>query len=308
MQPTLTPNLARIPWWRSALRMIRMAMLPVALGCLGYFAWVSRVMLSEVLNRADTSYLLLALVLWMSAHLVSPLLTMLSLGRRHQPLSYKTAFKIHALNIPARYIPGGVWHTVGRVADFRDRGFASRRLTAFVFLENSLAASVTLAIGGASVWYARGLEGWGKIGAVSALAGVAGLVLSRLITNRWILQGKGGEKIPFRLYVLCIATVGLFWMLASAAFVSYLHAFPGWAQSVSWLRISGAYLLAWGLGFLAVFAPQGVGVFETVLASLISNSLTVGTIVVLVGGFRIIMFSADVTVWLVSRSTFFRKR
>lgn len=275
-------------------------MLPLALACLAYFAWNGRAVLLEVYRRADFTYLSLAAVLWIVALLVSPLLSMLSLSGAHQSLDYETAFKIHAQNILARYIPGGVWHTVGRIIDFRDLGITRRQLAAFVFLENSLAASVTLTTGGTVVWYVRGLEGWGGIGALGVLGGTIGLVLSRFIVNRWILQPA--ENVPLRIYLLCVTAVGLFWIFAASAFVSYSHAFPGQGlSSAPRLLISGGYLLAWGLGFLALFAPQGVGVFEVVLASLISDSLSLGTMAVLIAGFRILTLCADLTIWLISR-------
>lgn len=281
-------------------------MLPVALGCLAYLAWNGRAVLLEALKRADFAYLSLAAMLWIGAHLMSPLLSVLSLGQAHQPLDYEMAFRIHAQNILARYIPGGVWHTVGRVIDFRDLGVTRRQLTAFVFLENSLAASVTLATGGVVVWCLRGLEGWGRIGALGVLGGTIGLLLSRFIVNRWIL--RSAEKLLLRTYVLCVAAVGLFWMFAASAFVSYSYAFPGPGVSVPWVLISGGYLLAWGVGFLALFAPQGVGVFELVLASLISDSQSLGTMAVLIAGFRILTLCAELAVWLISRVLGSRRR
>jgi hypothetical protein len=289
----------QFPMWRSALRVIRFGMLPVALGFLAYLAWNLRATLNEVLRQADVVYLIASVFLWIGAHLVSPSFSALSLSRKHQAIHYGTAFRIHARNIIARYIPGGVWHTVGRVADFSDRGLSSRRIAGFVFLENSLALSVTLTVGGAGVWYFYG-DGWGSIGAVSLLAGLIGLALSRLAVNRWILPDS--EKISPARYASSVAAVAFFWVFAAASFLFYLHAFPGWILPISWLQISSAYLLAWGMGFLAVFAPQGMGVFEMVLAGLISDTLPLGAVAVLVGGFRVVMLCADMAVWLMSRA------
>lgn len=304
MQPKSVWDFLRSPQWRSVLRTIRLGVLPVALGFLGYFAWSLRATLGEVLSQANIIYLSASVFLWICAHLVSPFLSAQSLSHRHQAIGYETAFRIHARNIIARYIPGGVWHTVGRVADFSDWGLSSRRIAGFVFLENSLALSVTLSLGGASIWYFYG-DGWRATGAISFFSGLTGLALSRFIVNRWILSV--GEKIPLVVYARCVAAVGFFWVFAVAAFLFYLHAFPVWALSVSWLQIGGAYLLAWGLGFLAVFAPQGMGVFEAVLASLISDSLPLGAAAVLVGGFRIVMLCADMAVWLASKPISARK-
>lgn len=279
-------------------------MLPVALGFLLYFAYGAREVLGDVLERASARYLLLSLILWSSAHFIFPVFSATFLNRKHNHVSYWLALRIHAKNLPARYIPGGVWHTVGRFVDMRHQGMTSRQLSALIFMENSLLASVALGIGGVSVWYSRGLGGWGSIGAVGALAGVAGLILSPIIVNRWILNDQ--DKILLVLYAKCIAVLVIFWATAAAAFVAYLNAFAGGLQSMDWLQTGGIYLLSWGLGFVAFFAPQGIGVFEVTLANLLPAIYSLGVVAVLIGGFRIVIMVADALVWLIARIAFHR--
>ncbi len=286
-------------FYRSALRLVRLVALPLALGGLVYFAWSTRELLGEVLARANISYLLLALLLWVAVHFLSPLFVSVILSHRRHAISYGAAFSIHARNLPARYIPGGIWHTVGRFIDFRNRGVTPRHLTAFVFLENGLAASVTLGIGGASVWVTRGFGGWGRVGAIATLAGVAGLALCVFVVNRWILIER--DRISLMQYAKSVAVVVIFWILAAIAFVSYLYAFSQDFGPMTWSQTGGIYLLSWGLGFVAIFAPQGVGVFEVVLASLLTDSLPLGATAALVGGFRIVVACADMLVWLFAR-------
>lgn len=295
MQVESILDLSRSPKWRSALHAVRLGILPVALAFLFYLAWSLRSTLIDVLSQTKAIYLVFSVVFWVGAHMASPFLSALSLTTRDKIISYKTAFRIHARNIIARYIPGGVWHTVGRAADFSEEGSSSRRIAGFVFLENGLALSITLALGGASVWFFYG-EGWSTIGAISFFAGLVGIVVLRRIVNRWIFLGV--DTLSPGSYSKCVSATGLFWAFAVAAFLFYLHAFTGWVQTFSWMQIGGAYLLAWGLGFLAVFAPQGMGVFEVILANLISDSLPLGAVVVIIGGFRLVILVADALVWL----------
>jgi hypothetical protein len=288
--------------WRRALRVARLALGPVALGFLGLLAWRSRESLATLLKDADGIFLGFSLAAWVAAHFVSPLFVRLVLGRSTGAVGYRLAFRIHAQNLPARYIPGGIWHTVGRVTDLHRAGVTSGRLAAFVFLENSLAASVTLGIGGMAVWYMRPLDGWGGLGFLGVIGGVSGLAISPYLVNRWILRGR--DSIRFREYLRCVAAVSFFWIFASVAFVSYLCAFPTMACMRSWLFTAGAYLFSWGVGFLAVFAPQGLGVFEVVLGSLLASPLPLGTVTALVAGFRIVVMVADVLVWFFARLVF----
>jgi glycosyltransferase 2 family protein len=284
---------------RVVLRVMRAAMIPLALVFLGYLAWNTRVFLGDVIADANPHYLGLSMLFWIAAHLMSPVLGVVILGNEAVAPVYKIFFLVHARNLPARYLPGGIWHTVGRVADLRDRGFAPRRLAAFVFLENSVAATVTLGFGGAIVWCIGTSEQWQKISAICAIGGLAGLVLSRVIVNRWI----AGPQNPLRFlqYVKSIVVVTIFWAFATAAFISYMHAFPLTSQSLAPSQIGGAYLLSWGFGFLAVFAPQGIGVFEVVLGALLSNVVPLAAMAVLATGFRLVVMCADLAVWLTSR-------
>lgn len=286
------------------LSVARIALGPIALGFLGLLAWRSRETLASLLEGADGVFLALSLAAWVAAHFVSPLFVRLVLGRSTEGVGYRLAFRIHAQNLPARYIPGGVWHTVGRVTDLRRAGVATGRLAAFVFLENSLAASVTLAVGGTVVWCMRPLDGWGGLGLLGVVSGVAGLAVSAYLVNRWILRGR--DRIRFGEYLRCVAVVSFFWIFASVAFVTYLCAFPTMSCMQSWLFTAGAYLFSWGVGFLAIFAPQGLGVFEVVLGSLLADPLPLGTIAALVAGFRIVVMVADVLVWLGARLVFLR--
>jgi hypothetical protein len=89
----------------------------------------------------------------------------------------------------------------------------------------------------------------------------------------------------------------LFWALASTAFLSYLFAFPGSTQSNSVLEITGTYLFSWAVGYVALFAPQGLGVFETVAGDVLQTTLSLGAIAVLIAGFRIVILMADLVAW-----------
>ncbi len=88
------------------------------------------------------------------------------------------------------------------------------------------------------------------------------------------------------------------WCIAATAFVIYLSAFPGLALQAAPLETAGAYLFSWGVGFIAIFAPQGIGVFEVVAADLMRGAGTFMSVAALLGGFRIIVLAADATVWV----------
>ena len=54
----------------------------------------------------------------------------------------------------------------------------------------------------------------------------------------------------------------------------------------------GGFLLTWGIGFLAPFAPQGIGVFELTMATVLQAGGMARTLVVL-GGYRLVLLARD---------------
>jgi hypothetical protein len=70
------------------------------------------------------------------------------------------------------------------------------------------------------------------------------------------------------------------------------------------LDVAGAYLFSWGIGYISLFAPQGIGVFEAVAGNMLVTPMSFGEMAALIAGFRIISLVADGVVWGVSRLTY----
>ncbi len=282
------------------LRVAKHIFLPIALVFLAYFAWESRDLLLNVVRTARPLRLTVAVLVWMLMHALSPLFSMLIFRARNVPLSYKTAARVHIVNLPARYIPGGIWHTVGRIAGFRDMDIGQRDISIYVFLENLLAVCVAFMIGGSLLAANRGLDGWGQIAALSAVGGAVFLLASPFILSLRVIQGD--DRFPTRDLVAVTIVAAISWCIAATAFVIYLSAFPGLALQAAPLETAGAYLFSWGVGFISIFAPQGIGVFEVVAAELMRGDSAFMSVAALLAGFRLIILAADATVWVALHS------
>ena len=277
------------------LRVAKRIFLPIALAFLAYFAWESRELLVDVVRSAKPLRLAMAVLVWMLMHASAPLFSMLVFRARNVPLSYGAAARVHIANLPARYVPGGIWHTVGRIADFRDLYIGKRDISIFVFLENLLAVCVAFVIGGSLLAVSRGLDGWGQIAALSAVGGAVFLLASPFILSLRIIQG--GDRFPTGNFVAVTIVTAITWCVAATAFVIYLSAFPGLALQAAPLETAGAYLFSWGVGFISIFAPQGIGVFEVVAAELMRNDNAFMSVAALLAGFRLIILAADAVVF-----------
>lgn len=268
---------------------------PVALAFLAWFVWQSRSELADVVSQASAAYLAIAVVAWCALHLLLPVFAITVLGGCGSSVSWWQAFSTHAGRLPARYLPGGVWHTVGRVMDYHELAVKPRHLGVFVLLENGLSAAVSLCIGGAIVSLTREPGTVSSIAILSSLLGLVALIALPYIANTRVLQG--GERFPAAAYARAVGVILLFWVGASASFLSYIGAFPGDGYSV--IEIAGIYLFSWGIGFVAVFAPQGIGVFEVVASELLDSPIGFMGLAALIAGFRVVVLVADLLTWSV---------
>ena len=280
---------------------LKLLFTPLAFAFLIYFAWSSRHELAELLHGASWSHLLVAIVIWATLHALMPVLAVVMFQAAGSDVSWRQAFSAHAARLPARYLPGGIWHTVGRVLDYRELGVPARHISAFVLVENGLAAAVTLGAGGAIVYSMRGADALGATAGLASVAGLAGLVAIFFVTNAKVLQAP--DRLAPGSYANAILVVISFWIGAATAFLIYIDAFPAVASGHSLLEMAGIYLFSWGVGFVTLIAPQGIGVFEVVASELATGPLGFMGLAAFMAGFRVVVLLADVTVWLLYLAT-----
>jgi hypothetical protein len=269
----------------------------LAVGSLLYFGWQSREILAGMLAVARIPLLALAVLFWVFLHMTSPLFAVAVFRSIDQPVRYRDTLRIHLVNLPARYLPGGIWHTVGRAVSYRKLGISGGGIGLFILLENLLSVAVAFVMGGTVLFTYRGGEYWGIIAVFCAAAGglllllLPALLRTQLFGYRFIVPSV-------RYYLAAIATVMLIWCAASAAFVAFIASFPSLQPDTSLLQTAAVYLFSWGVGFVAVFAPQGIGVFEVVAGELLRGMLALGGVAVLMAGFRLVILVADLLAWL----------
>jgi glycosyltransferase 2 family protein len=154
----------------------------------------------------------------------------------------------------AKYIPGTLWQYAGRATLARAQGIPARAVGVSVPIE--LAA---LALGAAAM--SPLLLGWWGALTVGVLA-IAAAGVERLAARSPTVAAGARAW----LYYMCVwVPVGLgFWLTARALVVVPAHDLPVYV---------GAYAIAWLVGFVAVYAPGGLGVREAVLVALLRGRL-----------------------------------
>jgi len=193
----------------------------------------------------------------------------------------------------ARYVPGSVWFAVGRVTLLRRAGLPGGPLAATAVLELAISLASVLALGAALLGLAGAFPGggvWLGVVLVGLVAGSSPPVGGRIVA--WLAAKRGVTlTLTWSGYARLIGVSVVFWAWSALTFGLYLAAFPA-ADGLGRLLIAGAFMLAWGIGFLTLIAPQGIGVFEVGLATILAIDGVVGFAAV-VGGYRLVILARD---------------
>ncbi len=267
----------------------------IALLFLIYFAWRSQDLFQTLLAQTQWHYLASAVLFWVGLHFVIVQRIKLQLLILHTQLPYAKIFYIHINRLPARYIPGGIWHSVSKIVDFHQLGIEKSKLGALFLLENIQAVWMAFLLGGSLVFYFRGSSDiWGIIAGLSVLTSSIGIVMTPLLWSYAKLP-----QLHVAQYFKTLSIFPLIWAISSSAFILYLSAFPQLLNQMNFFEIAGNYIFSWGIGYLAIFAPQGIGVFEIVSGNLLDFSMQLIDAAIIIAGFRMIVLCADITLWVV---------
>lgn len=273
---------------RQAVALARLAFTPLALVFLGWALYSQREALGDVLGGAHLGALALLVLAWTLLHFLSPLAAFFCLKDTTNAPTYGELLRLHLVRLPARYLPGGIWHTVVRVAELDRRGSPRTGLAWMVALENLVPLCTSVAIGTSFLWasgaLARAPAAALLVASIALVAGIPAL-LRKLV--------PGSHSLTASRYASVVGASLLFWTAASATFAGYLSSLPGLA-SFDPVEAAGAYLLAWAAGFAALFAPQGLGVFESTAAYLLRGGPTFALMLAVAAGFRVIVLGGDV--------------
>ena len=211
-----------------------------------------------------------------------------------------------ARSMPARYVPLMVTFAVSRVALMQRRGVPAAPLALTAALEMAVSLAVSVAYGLVLLGWAGELPGGLAIPIVSAVGvivaaspSVAGRVVAAVARRRVLDSLAPVSGFTWPGYLHMIAASACYWTWAAAVFCLYMRAFEA-ADGFSTVRLAGAFVLTWGgLRFLSVIAPQGIGVVEVTVPSLLgaADPLALG---LLIFGFRLVLLLRDLLAAAVS--------
>lgn len=284
----MTGTLARWVSWA------RRLFIPAALMFLGYSAYRAGGSLEPLFATISIRYLLLAWACWGMAQWVGPFSTVAFAHILALPLAYRELALISILRLPAKYLPGGIWQSVARFTAYGRLDVKPADSLTILIGEHLIALGVSMALGAALLLciddtaLLRKMAAWTLASALALLAA----------TTFWLVRKRKPAMRTIAWISMAIATTALFWVIAAAAFCIYWSAVFG-LHGTNILRVASCYLLSWAVGFVAIFAPQGLGVFEWVAAHLLPSSQPLSVIVTAVAGFRLVTVAGDLGSWTI---------
>ncbi|MCZ2152547.1 MAG: hypothetical protein LC114_01390 [Bryobacterales bacterium] len=195
--------------------------------------------------------------------------------------------------MPAKYLPGGIWQSVARFAVYREYQVKNSDSLAILVLEHLIALGVSVCIG-AGIFLCIDTSGFvAHIAPWILLTGLALLTISIY----WIMRMRPGRSTALLWMVMAVASAAIFWCLAALTFVAYWKSIFD-VYDADMLAIVACYLLSWAAGFVAIFAPQGLGVFEWTAGHLLPPTQTLSETVTVVAGFRFVTITGDLLAWM----------
>lgn len=193
-----------------------------------------------------------------------------------QLLAFKTAFRIWVLSNLGKYVPGKVWAVAGMVYMLRKEKVASSNAVSSSILHQaySIAASGLFAV------VILGTEVFSGLTWISWIAGgfVLVIVLYPPLFAWFVNLGlRLFRRGPIEITISPLRALGIFlvyllsWIVYGVSLWTMLKGLS--PTDIGIWEGSAAFVAAYLIGFLAVFAPGGLGVREGVLTLLLSTHM-----------------------------------
>lgn len=199
----------------------------------------------------------------------------------------------------ARYLPGGIWDIAGRLVLGQRVGVDKRTMSASVGLEMGLqgaSASIYMVIAlllRSDATHTYYLPLAVAITAATLLT-LAPPIFSRLVNGGLRLLRRPPLAISLGYGDILLLFLARFFAhgLKGLAFLLFAQSLAPLPWSLAPLAIS-AYVGAWLIGYLAIFAPTGIGVREGVLVLLIGGHIPFSVITIAALGYRLAITVRD---------------
>jgi uncharacterized membrane protein YbhN (UPF0104 family) len=238
----------------------------------GYYFYKNYQKISDYLETISILRLLASFFFLMLGKLALSDMTRYSLKKIDVPIAYNDALTITSVTQLGKYLPGGIWHIAGKFGIYKARQISLKKSTQAIIYENVWLLSSAFVMGVVLLMLSSG----------EALCSVsqyfcqseAQLIVSILLPILWVVGLYVFEKLFFKNnpiiikdFIIKFIEMIIIWISFG---ISFWFVFPTITSNFV-IPITGAFSLSWVIGYLAVFAPGGIGVREYLLTILLAS-------------------------------------
>ena len=198
-------------------------------------------------------------------------ITRLSMKQINYHMTYSEALTITSVTQLGKYLPGGIWHFAGKFGVYKARGITTKKATQAMVWENVWLLSTAGAVGGFTLLITskETVCSFLSFICVNDLSGTLAVLIPILWISIMLIFERvffNKKKISAVDFVLTAAEQVFVW---TSFGLSLWMVFP--PSSAFFPHILSAFSISWVAGYVAVFAPGGIGIRELLLAMLLGN-------------------------------------
>jgi glycosyltransferase 2 family protein len=220
----------------------------------------------EALQQIHIVYLILSFIFILTAKSVLPLFMRYVVQSIGKSMDFWNCFRIYNITQLGKYIPGNIWHFVGKAAAYRDQRFSLGNVRDALIIENVwlvLSAFVYGLILLVVFEYELILTFFSSY--IYLVIFFVFLVPLSFFLAQKLLNIDFREIFSHHRLNLRIAAIQIFvWTFLGLGFA--VLALPFLPSEANVFMLMGLYAIAFSIGFITPFAPAGIGVREAVLA------------------------------------------
>ncbi|MFQ5453209.1 MAG: lysylphosphatidylglycerol synthase domain-containing protein [Candidatus Zixiibacteriota bacterium] len=263
----------------------------------------------QIENKATLSILFIIIINVVIA-LVSTYAWLLFLRTVGFGLPFKQALVIYGQSAIGKYIPGNIFHLVGRVTLGTKYGIPKEKLVYSIFIETLMVTATAILFGFAGILLGdkyllllAPILGKGEYGLLVIVLFIA---ISIVIILPFIFaRGKKWLKanlsyLDSQVIIKSIVLYLLTFLLVGVSIDILINALWEGDYNLQWYQFAYGFAFAWCLGYITPGAPGGMGIREAILVALYGQELGDGIVVAMVLFLRLLMTIGELTVFVIS--------
>jgi hypothetical protein len=255
-------------------------------------------------GQTEAALVLLSVILTVMGKLMTAYQMKTALQIAGYPAGNMEGLRLYSYADITKYAPGGIWGIVSRLGMYKARRMPVKAISQAFTMEHIWLIGSSLVIGGILYATALAIDTQHEFGIPTFLGVVPKELLSAMAlvatvfsATAWVFVLKYSSRIlscdvSYGRTILLFILQTFLWGSLGAGF-AVLMPVAGYSAPV-FLLLAGAFSIAFGLGFLAFWAPAGIGVREAALFLLISPVLGFNTIMAVCLLSRCLWFLADI--------------